>query len=127
MRTNRVDVLNEEVGVFEKAEKDEIGRDRRGEPGFPRRLIGIELGSEPDASQVIEACRDQQQRQYLITPRAIEVQRGTGEPQDGKLLPVPAEYEEPDKGYGKEEKDKWVGIEKHGYRFCRLGCLMVLH
>ena len=88
-----VQVGHEEIGVFEIAEKRQVGRHAEGKHGAP---AGAACQRHPH--QVVEGDRGEQQRHIDWVPPAIEEQRGDHQPGRGQPPTQPRDQEEGDDG-----------------------------
>ena len=108
MRQERVEVLGDEAGVLEVAEKAEIADQADDEP----ERAGPRAPFHQEDHEVIDRRRAEEQQEIPGVPPAVERVRGDHQPDVHQL--VVAADEQVDRVDDQEEDEEDPGMEEHG-------------
>jgi len=108
-----VDIVDEEIGVFEIAQQQQIHRDapkQRASRPPTQPYTPADLASHP----VIEHHGCQDQAHIDRAPPAIEEERRQNQPEFGRFRTlIPRQETESDQGYWQEEKEEDIRTKQH--------------
>ena len=109
-----VEIVDEEVGVLEIAQQQQIERDAEHEQALrPPRLPRPQEALDPGADVEVDEDREREQQDVLRAPPAVEEERSEREPRGGGPVALPREREEDEERDREEPQDEGVGVEQH--------------
>ena len=113
-RKQRVEIANDEAGIFEDAKRQQIAGDARRQHGKARPLAQISRDQQP-ADEIIERDRSEQQRHERPVAERIKHQRRQREPDDRGSTTETISREIASESDRQKHENERVGVEKHRF------------